>query len=239
MVRSFDDDYFNVPKTNIASDFFNDRQYINIYTEFLERADRLIVSTEYLKEKFLKYNSNIKVLHNQVNLRWFKDNVYHHVVCSKKNIRIAWGGAGLCHRDEFEQLRKLLETPDIEIDLIGVDPFDLGEFDIDWGRVNIFGWMPLKQYYRFIWHRNYDLMYAPLADNEFNKSKSDIKILECMASCQDCGAVTDGYAYKDYKFNGMGIQHALDNIKEYKEATREYVNARLLNTENVKEAYLD
>jgi len=233
-----DDDYFQVPESNIAFKFYQDKQYMEILTIYLQKADKLIVSTEYLKRKFEKYNKNVVILPNMVNLEWFKENIYHKQVRPKNKIRVAWGGAGVCHRDEFDLLKKLLQIKDIEVDLLGIDPQDLNDFAIDWDNVNIFGWMPLEQYYRFLWHRNYDLMYAPLLDTEFNRSKSDIKILECFASCKDCGALTQGYAYKDYKYNNVGIDYALEHLDELKAETKVYSTNRLLSEEIVKKAFL-
>jgi O-antigen biosynthesis protein len=236
-----DDDIFNIPETNQAYEALHDENYLRYYEAFLGEADRIICSTQNLRSKLIRYNENTAIMPNFIDMDWVKENVYGTPIGKKDKLRIAWGGAGICHRDEFIYLKKLLEFKDVEIDLLGIDPMDLKNFNVDYGRVNVFGWMPVMQYFRFLRHRNYDLMYAPLDESEFNEAKSHIKILECGAILENCGCVcpTKVAEYKNYGLCGVDIEEAIKNIGSFQIATKEYTEQFMLhnNQQIIKEAY--
>lgn len=246
IIIDLDDDYLAIPEENMAYKAFASEEFQFIFRLFLEKAERVIVSTEYLKYKYEELCKNIFVLPNMIDMDWFNEKIRNVTPLKPKALmrgraRVAWGGGGLAHRNEFKYLQEIINITkkyDIELDIIGIDPLDLHKFEINWDCVNLYGFMPLQHYYRFVYHRNYDLMCAPLDDIEFNKSKSDIKILEAYALNNNCGCVCSNVEpYKGYKYAGMGLEEALSNIKELQEATKEYAEKKFMNKDLVRSAY--
>ena len=64
VIADYDDLVFDIPEINVAAEYYNERtKYIE---EALTLVDGITVSTEYLRNKLLKYNSNISVVPNYI-----------------------------------------------------------------------------------------------------------------------------------------------------------------------------
>jgi hypothetical protein len=64
VIADYDDFVFDIPEINIASSYYMERaKYIE---EALSTVDGITVSTEFLRNRLLKYNSNISVVPNYI-----------------------------------------------------------------------------------------------------------------------------------------------------------------------------
>ena len=151
--------------------------YLNNLEKFLARADIVTVSTERLKEKYSKYNSNIIVVPNAIDEKdWVVPNFKDH-----EEIRIGWTG-GTSHysdwyeiKDDIERLAK--EYPKIKF-VIGGTKFDGIFKNIDTKQFEYWGWVDATGHGYRVAMMDLDLAIIPLKDSSFNSNKSCIKFYE-------------------------------------------------------------
>jgi glycosyltransferase involved in cell wall biosynthesis len=151
--------------------------YLNSLEKFLARADIVTVSTERLKEKYSKYNSNIIVVPNAIDTKdWIVPNFKKH-----DDIRIGWTG-GVSHysdwwtiKDDIERI--MAEYPQAKLCIAGA-MFEGIFKNIDKDRVEFWDWVdPTGHGYR-VAMMDLDLAIIPLKDSQFNSNKSCIKFYE-------------------------------------------------------------
>ena len=153
------------------------KAYHNSLERFLIRADIVTVSTERLKEKYSKYNSNVIVVPNAIDPKdWVVPNFKSH-----KEIRIGWTG-GTSHysdwyeiKDDIERLAK--EYPRIKF-VIGGTKFDGIFKNIKEEQVEYWGWVDATGHGYRVAMMDLDLAIIPLKDSQFNSNKSCIKFYE-------------------------------------------------------------
>lgn len=206
----------------------------------LERADMVTTTTEYLAEKIRKHNSNVVVLPNgfttqepQYELKRREDDGI---------VNIGWIG-GSHHLEDIMQVQACFDKLWNDKDLVGRFRFVLG------------GWLPESSGHKFMeyifsarFHKNTegrflrlpacdvrgfmnmydfcDLMIAPLKDTEFNRCKSNLKIVEAGAKCKliICSDV------EPYRHDGVPVVHDRDKKKKWYELIRHYI----LNRDELK-----
>lgn len=156
--------------------------------------DAMTASTNNLKEYYTRYQPNIYVCPNGIDYterdKNFKKSYRGSKLFKKKEgeIRIGWSGSS-SHWENLQRaekavldiLRKYPQTTFYFTGLFGGlfnDPKLIAE-----GRIRTVGFANLKQYGSLLKESNYDIAIAPLADNMFNRAKSNLRILE-YASCK-------------------------------------------------------
>lgn len=160
-------------------------------------ADAIITSTEHLKERHWKYNKPTYVYPNSIDV---KERVFEPKKRSKM-IRIGWLGSA-CHRENLpiiEQAVKdiLANHNNVEFiytnlygDLWSKPPPELekrviGQCSLNGCKVRHIScnnaYVPFKKYAKFINSARLDIGLAPLYDNLFNRSKSNLRLLEYWA----------------------------------------------------------
>lgn len=151
----------------------------------LKSADLVTTTTEYLAEKFRKYNSNVVVCPNSIDFDLWKP--IPRPVKYMNEVRIGWFG-GDSHFQDIKLFKTLLPAickkyPQVKIVLqcppvpLWKDMFkDIPEQQLEWNN-----WKDLKFYTLFLASRHFDIGLCPLADLEFNRCKSQIKVLEFAA----------------------------------------------------------
>lgn len=156
------------------------QERVNNVLESYKRADLLIVTTERLKKEMLKYNQNVEVFPNYVNLDWWwpidrKPN---------KKLRIGWSGGSSHYEDLYtikKPLNKLLREYDLEF--VNIGSFFKGIFDKDnLHRVSVRPWVEFNGHSYHVMSNCIDIGITPLKDMEFNYYKSPIKFLEYSAA---------------------------------------------------------
>ena len=187
MLIELDDDLFDIPKWNMAYDYYNKNRKHCI--EMIKKADGVSVSTEFLARKVRKYNKNVVVnLNHLPKFIWGGSEPKIRNIHNKKP-RIFWGGSanhfalqnsGLSGGDFGDELINFIKkTTDVyQWVFLGAIPNEL--YDAK-DKIEIHKWKTPLHYPNYLKNLNIDVGIAPLFDHDFNKSKSFIKALEYVA----------------------------------------------------------
>lgn len=205
-----DDLLFDIPKWNYASEYYG--KYRPCIEQILREVDGITVSTEYLKNRLSPYNSNISVIPNHLPMFLWGErplSVPLHRV-KREKVRIVWAGSenhfankrllqkdirgGDFGNDLMSFIRKTTNTYDWHI--LGGCPSELS--DLKNNGITYHGWRNIFGYPMYIRGLEPDIFIAPLEDNEFNRCKSDLKLLEACA---------------------VGAAGVYSNVEPYKEAS--------------------
>ncbi|MCK5016056.1 MAG: hypothetical protein KAS32_03200, partial [Candidatus Peribacteraceae bacterium] len=184
VIYEIDDDILNIPEWNFAADFYNkNRRHIET---ILRLVDGIVCSTPELKKVLSKYNNNINVSLNHLpEFIWgdVSDNILEDDNTQKRRIMYA-GSHNHFDRsnDRGDFSHKLIDfvtktTDKYQWIFVGGIPQSLkGHKDIIHHE-----WKPVIEYPRFLKKLRPDIYLAPLDNNKFNRSKSNIKALEAAA----------------------------------------------------------
>jgi glycosyltransferase involved in cell wall biosynthesis len=171
------DDYmFNVPTYNHAhSNYRPGSPLWTIGLNQMELSDFMVVSTNRLKEYYSKYNDNIFVAENCIDLKWWGKDVK---VKPHDKIRIGWCGAN-AHLQDLNVIKNVIDRiiakyPQVEFHLYSPNRI----FEDKPGLVNEIGFVSLDKYPKKLKSMGFDIGLAPLCDNMFNRSKSANRWLE-------------------------------------------------------------
>ena len=187
MLYDIDDHLFDIPKTNYAYHYYEvNRPYIE---EILKTVDGITVSTHFLKKIMEKYNSNVEVVPNYLlKCLWgnLQDNSHH------DGFRILYAGSfnhfasenteekmgGDFSKELIDFIKKT--TKEITWVMVGGFPQEL-KTQISNKEIEYHPWQNILNYPQFLNSLQCDLAIAPLEINDFNRAKSDLKILEYSA----------------------------------------------------------
>ena len=176
IVVDLDDDMFSVHPKNYAYKYHYPGSPKNEALKFLiQNADALTVSTEPLKSKMLQYNDTVEVLPNTIDKSIWGKNKKH-----KGKLRIGWILSANHEQDisvVIDAIEEILKKYDVEFYHIG---WDSPYFDILPKKSHKFvaGTNGYKEYPEFLANLGLDISIAPIIDDDFNKSKSNIKWME-------------------------------------------------------------
>lgn len=178
------DDNFDEPQPSNTKAHQVIKDHFNVHARQAHLSDGIIVSTEYLKKKLSKYNDNIYVLPNAVyqgleNWQYKKPKTYE-----REYVDYAYVGAG-GHDEDLKILNRAIrplldEGFKFGIYYSGYRPDFLTEHE----NLIFETWSHhISVYYQELLKINAGSFVAPLRDTEFNRCKSNIKVLEA----QMCG----------------------------------------------------
>lgn len=186
LIMEIDDDLLNVPMDkDCGGDYF---LYKNTLIKLIKNSEFIMVSTDFIKQKFTKYNSNIIVRENRLSARlWFSPLVNefklseHQQRNNKDEIRIVYMGSNT-HAEDLMIIRGAIEkikekNPLIRFFVIGGESEKNNWYERIDVPENYINYPNFVQFFRSV-SATMDFAIAPLADNEFNKSKSNLKFLE-------------------------------------------------------------
>lgn len=207
-----------IPKWNFASSYY--KQYKPYIEKMLSLVDGISVSTEQLKKEYNKYNNNIVVIPNHLCKFMWPDPEPR--VKETKKLRIVYP----CSQNHFSTVKGVLggdvgETlinfikntvDDYEWVFIGGMPQELNNLK-DSGKIEQHPWQTIWNYPRFLLNQNADIGIAPLEINDFNKAKSNIKVLEYTAAGIP-GIYTDICPYKDVTKKAKNEEEFINMIEE-------------------------
>lgn len=189
LIYESDDHLFNIPKSNFAHEYYaNNKPHIE---QMLRMVDGITVSTAFLKGVYKKYNKNISVVKNRLcKYLWGEvieresfENVgdrvkilypgsQNHFSCDPK---ISGGDIGL------ELMTFIKKTTDkYEWIFLGGLPRELDD-QVKEGKVTYLPWANVLQYPNYLKSIKADIGIAPLEINDFNRGKSNLKMLEYTA----------------------------------------------------------
>lgn len=232
LIYEVDDIVFkdDIPDYNRCKDAFVSQDIINSILEIMGMMDEVTVTCQYMKDYYINKtgNKNITVIPNYPPKFWLdrfydKKRVEELYDRHKKRPRILYAGSGthidVTNRtgmkddfshvvDEIIKARKKFKFVWKGCYPLAVKPF------IDNGEMEYIDWSPLMDLPQSIHNVGANAVFAPLVDNVFNKSKSNIKMVEAGAFGLP-GAYQDLCTYEgaDYNFkNGKDLISQLEYI---------------------------
>ena len=200
-----DDDYFNIPQWNPTHNWF--RSHLPKWERFMRAATGIIVSTEHLKKQLQHLNSNIYVHLNAIDFNFIEkieqgnplqkvyrvNDKFQKTELTKKEIQkskqegfihLGWGGSPT-HQKDLTIIEEVLFSLLNQYSNIKV--FNIG-YTLNWlaknapkDRFYMIEGVDVEYYLPLLDFCQLDIGVAPLEDNIFNRSKSNLKKLEYKA----------------------------------------------------------
>ena len=229
--------YEDIPIYNKFREAFANNEVRNTAINIMDSCDEITVTCDYMKDYYASKinNKNITVIPNFVPRFWMGDlydadqrsREYTKSIKHRKRPRVMWSGSGAHfdttgkHKiDDFSHIIKTIKKTlnKYQWVLFGSFPTELIT-EVSTGKIEFHKWVPIYDYPRKLKSLKADIFIAPLHDNPFNNSKSDLKYIEGCAMgtpvvCQDIAT------YKDtpYKFNtGEEMVDLIDSIVKSKD----------------------
>jgi len=240
IIYEIDDIIFieDIPEYNKFRTAFADPKIRQTSMEIMLMADEMTVTNQFMKDYFKDKTGHeqVTVIPNFVPKFWM-DRFYEKTTVSKnyedniKKPRILYCGSGahfdvdsrVKHKDDFEHVNDVIRKTvnDFQWVFFGGYPAPLRDL-IQSGKIEFHSWETLMSYPYKIQALKPQLIYAPLAVNNFNKAKSDLKFIEgcCMGIptiCQDIVTYSNAF----YKFK-TGPE-LIDQIKYLTKDRKKYI----------------
>lgn len=189
LVYEIDDDLLSVPESfgPVHTTYADPQRRVNIIAN-IHRADVVTTTNAHLAEQIdrITTGKDIRVIPNYVPARF----VAHTVPERTGPLVIGWAGSG-SHREDFEQviepLCSVLRKHDVQVRIVGPDYANrlrapvasVSELMNGSNHVQHTPWVDgVPAYYNAL---DFHVGIAPLVDNTFNRSKSDVKLKEYAA----------------------------------------------------------
>lgn len=253
----------DIPEYNRCKFAFEDPKIRKTIEEMMQMVDEITVTCDFMKEyyKHKTSNPNVTVVPNYIPKFWFdgfynEKEVYEKYDKNKKRPIVLYAGSGT-HFDVINKTGQQDDFAHVIDDIIkarkkyrfvfmGGFPYAVKPF-IDNGEMLYYDWVQLLDLPRGLFAIGANATYAPLQDNNFNRAKSDIKLLESGALGMPCVAQNlCTYSKADLTFDsGSDLIGRLDQLfkdensyMEYSRRARQYVETMWLeNEENWMKRY--
>jgi hypothetical protein len=184
----------DIPDYNRCKDAFVNQDIIDSILEIISMMDEMTVTCKYMKDYYIDKtgNKNITVIPNYAPKFWLdrhynKNRIEELYDKNKKRPRILYSGSGthvdVLNRtglnDDFKHVTDAIIKARKKFKFVwkGCFPLALKPY-IDSGEMEYIDWSPLNDYPQGLVDTNCNAVFAPLIDNVFNKSKSNIKMVE-------------------------------------------------------------
>ena len=202
----------DIPDYNKFKFAFDNDEIRNNCIEIINMCDEVTVTCDYMRKLYQTRTGKkeITVIPNFVPYGWMghqynKQQIWHNYDKNKKRPRVLYTGSG-AHYDVdnknggIDDFSHVLDVVRNTIDkyqwvFVGAFPPPLAQY-VQSGQIEFHQWQSLNNYPSFIASLNAQVMIAPLQDNSFNNSKSDIKFIEACVLGLPC-LVQDMDTYKD------------------------------------------
>lgn len=214
LVYEVDDVVFkeDIPDYNKFKFAFDNDIIRNSCIEIINMCDEVTVTCDFMRRLYQERTGKkeITVVPNFVPYTWMghqfnKRRIYDEYDRNKKKPRVLYTGSGAHYDvdnknggvDDFTHvLSTVLNTLDkYQWVFVGAFPPALAPY-VQSGQIEFHNWKSLAEYPSFIAGLNAQVMIAPLLDNNFNNSKSDIKFIEACILGLPC-IVQDMETYKN------------------------------------------
>lgn len=212
VVYDLDDDLWSVPTFNPA--FKVMKQWLPGFEICAKMADLITVSTEHLKlmvrRALGKACPRVEVVENAVDFDWFKPVSDRYRKNRDGKVVMGWAGTDTHSGDVdrvFSLVPKLLsEHQELEFEVVGQKiPAELEAFG---DRVRQRYFVPIAEFAANWASWQWDISLAPVAENSFNLSKSNIKMLEAASLKIPCVASRYG-EYQKFAANSQLLKVAV------------------------------
>ena len=210
VISEVDDCYFNLPTWNPAYNYYRNlgKELITFY----RLSNSMTVTTDYLKKELDKYNPNIFVLPNSLDIEFQEKlekmseeelNLYtRYIDVNQKNLSlvevkeflkdkttIGWGGSPTHLRDLDQATDALVKICSEDKNIIVVMmscSTDTILKKINPKQLLLVKPSPIFRYHQVLTSMSWDIGICPIEENEFNKSKSNLKFLEFSVNGYAC-----------------------------------------------------
>ena len=186
VIYEADDWLLEVPDSNLQSLAYQD-VLASILSAVIQ-SDLVITSTEYLRNKFLLFNSNTIVFPNYLDDTLWKIQSPKLDPSQEKPNQVVTIGymGGRTHQSDLQSITAVLTQLDqlypsrLRFKFWGCPPplEWFGRSNVAWKKIDILDYV---EFAAFFLSQSCDIVIAPLVDNEFNRAKSAIKFLEYSA----------------------------------------------------------
>lgn len=185
----YDDDLFCVPTDNPTFGMYADESVRKNVAEMCALADVISVSSEPLKTRLSKLNKNIHVIPNA-----FDDTKFETTAGTGKARRkaILWRGSPTHQRDLSTITGPFLEAFENSdyaewcVQFVGYHPWWITDQIKPHTRAVVSPTCDVIEYFKFLRGSNLSTMMVPLADNAFNRAKSNIAWIEASYGGMAC-----------------------------------------------------
>jgi hypothetical protein len=217
MIYEVDDIVFkdDIPDYNRCKEAFVDQNIIDSILEIMQTMDEITVTCKYMKEYYQEKtgNKNITVIPNYPPKFWLdrfyqKDRIEKLYEQHKKRPRILYSGSGTHidvlnktgFNDDFKHVTDAIIKARKKFKFVwkGCFPMAVKPY-IDNGEMEYIDWSALHDYPQGLYDTNCNAAFAPLIDNVFNRSKSNIKMVEAGGLGMP-GAYQDLCTYEEAEF---------------------------------------
>lgn len=204
----FDDYMPNIPVQSIYRKLIP-QSVIKKMRRAIEQVDWLVVSTPALADEYADYHSDIRIAQNGLYPPWWQD--LRAERRAGKKMRIGWAG-GSSHDGDLAVIRALVKDMenDVEWVFMGMQPKDI--------RCEFHPGVPIEQYPQKLASLNLDLAVVPLELNQFNRSKSNLRLLELGA----CGVPVICTDIEPYRC-GLPVTIVRNRYQDWMEAVRSHL----------------
>jgi hypothetical protein len=208
IIYEIDDVVFReeIPDYNVYKFGFDNDEIRQNCVDMINMVDEVTVTCKFMRDLYTEKTGKkeITVVPNFMPYWWIGHQYNYSKICNnldqfKKKPRIVYAGSGahfdmknvVDQKDDFSHVIKFIvdNRHKYQFVFIGAYPPPLQQYVVS-REIEFHPWKTLLDYPNFLSSLNAQLFIAPLQDNNFNKSKSDIKFIEaaqlgipCM--CQD------------------------------------------------------
>lgn len=213
LVYEVDDVVFreDIPDYNKFKFAFDNEEIRNNCIEIINMCDEVTVTCDYMRKLYQERTGKqeITVVPNFVPYHWMghhynKQQIWNNYDKNKRKPRVLYTGSG-AHYDVdnknggIDDFSHIIDVVRRTIDkyqwvFVGSFPPPLQPL-VESGKIEFHQWQSLNRYAGFIANLGAQIMIAPLQDNSFNNSKSDIKFIEACVLGLPC-LVQDMETYK-------------------------------------------
>jgi len=266
LIYEIDDICFkeDIPDYNKYKPAFENPEIRESAQEIMAMCDEITVTCQFMKDYYRDKtgNKNVTIIPNFMPKFWIGNHYdltknMNNLDKYKKKPRILYAGSGahfdvdnrVKQKDDFFHVNEVIRRTVDKYQWVFMGAFPLSLLDlVKTGKVEFHQWKRLFEYGEAISNLNVNMMVAPLQDNIFNKSKSDLKYIEACAyglpiACQDL--VTYENAPIKFKTGDEMIQQIDATLKDsdkYRSICkkgRQYAETRWLETDQNIDCYME
>lgn len=178
-------------------------------------VDRFVVSTQPLAEAFAGLHDDIRVVHNTLDSRYWKD--LKALRRQSRKPRVGWAG-GASHTGDLEVIADVVRelANEVEWVFVGMCPDKLRPYVHEFHEG-----VSIEHYPAFLAGMNLDLALAPVEQNLFNECKSNLRLLE-YGACGFPVIASDVRCYQGY--NDLPVTLVKNRFRGWVDAIRMHIS---------------